>query len=465
MTKNKNNQPIWSSRIKKNSNNLFRKVGGSLDIDKRLFNEDISASIVHTEMLFKQKIINFKIKNKIVWGLNRIKNEIIKKKFPFDKNLEDIHMNIEKRLFDLIGEDAGFIHTARSRNDQVITDFKIWLKKATNEITKTLNGLINTILKVAGKNIKTVMPGFTHLKNAQPVSFAHYMMAYVEMFKRDKKRFKNNLDTLDENPLGVAALSGTSFNIDRNFTTKKLNFSKPTDNSIDTVSDRDFVLDFLYACSTCSIHISRIAEEFIIWNSDAYNLIHLNDKIVTGSSIMPQKKNPDPLEYLRGKTGSSLGNLFSMLTILKGLPLSYFKDLQDDKELVFKSYDQLKISLTLLNDIFKNFSVNKKEMLSLANKGYLTATDLADYMVRELNYPFRKSYLQTAKIINFAERNGKSLSDLTINEINKVEPKLKSDVLKIFDLNYSINSKTSHGGTSFGNIKKMIRRYKKNNEK
>ena len=465
MTKNKNNQPIWSSRIKKNSNNLFRKVGGSLDIDKRLFNEDISASIVHTEMLFKQKIINFKIKNKIVWGLNRIKNEIIKKKFPFDKNLEDIHMNIEKRLFDLIGEDAGFIHTARSRNDQVITDFKIWLKKSTYEITKTLDALISTILKVADKNIKTVMPGFTHLKNAQPISFAHYMMAYVEMFKRDKKRFKNNLDALNENPLGVAALSGTSFNIDRNFTTKKLNFSKPTDNSIDTVSDRDFVLDFLYACSACSIHISRIAEEFIIWNSDAYNLIHLNDKIVTGSSIMPQKKNPDPLEYLRGKTGSSFGNLFSMLTILKGLPLSYFKDLQDDKELVFKSYDQLKISLSLLNDIFKNFSVNKKEMLSLANKGYLTATDLADYMVRELNYPFRKSYLQTAKIINFAEKNGKSLSDLTINEINKVEPKLKSDVLKIFDLNYSINSKTSHGGTSFGNIKKMIRRYKKNNEK
>ena len=465
MTKNKNNQPIWSSRIKKSSNNLFRKVGGSLDIDKRLFNEDISASIVHTEMLFKQKIINFKIKNKIVWGLNRIRNEIIKKKFPFDKNLEDIHMNIEKRLFDLIGEDAGFIHTARSRNDQVITDFKIWLKKSTYEITKTLNALISTILKVADKNIKTVMPGFTHLKNAQPISFAHYMMAYVEMFKRDKKRFKNNLDALNENPLGVAALSGTSFNIDRNFTTKKLNFSKPTDNSIDTVSDRDFVLDFLYACSACSIHISRIAEEFIIWNSDAYNLIHLNDKIVTGSSIMPQKKNPDPLEYLRGKTGSSFGNLFSMLTILKGLPLSYFKDLQDDKELVFKSYDQLKISLSLLNDIFKNFSVNKKEMLSLANKGYLTATDLADYMVRELNYPFRKSYLQTAKIINFAERNGKSLSDLTINEINKVEPKLKSDVLKIFDLNYSINSKTSHGGTSFGNIKKMIRRYKKNNEK
>ena len=465
MSKNKNNKPIWNTRINKNSNNLFKKIGGSLQVDKRLFNEDIEGSIVHVEMLFKQKIINFKIKNKIVWGLNRIRNEIIKKKFKFNENLEDIHMNIENRLFELIGEDAGFIHTARSRNDQIVTDFKIWLKKGTNEIIKNLNITINNILKIANKNVETIMPGFTHLKNAQPVSFAHYLLAYVEMFTRDKKRFNNNLENLNENPLGTAALTGTSFNIDRFYTTKKLKFNKPTRNSIDTVSDRDFVLDFLYACSACSIHISRIAEEFIIWNSDAYNLIHLNDKIVTGSSIMPQKKNPDPLEYLRGKTGSSFGNLFSMLTILKGLPLSYFKDLQDDKELVFKSYDQLKISLNLLNDIFKNFSVNKKEMLSLANKGYLTATDLADYMVRELNYPFRKSYLQTAKIINFAERNGKSLSDLTINEINKVEPKLKSDVLKIFDLNYSINSKTSHGGTSFGNIKKMIRIHKKNNEK
>ena len=374
-------------------------------------------------------------------------------------------MNIEKRLTDLIGEDAGFIHTARSRNDQVITDFKIWLKKSTNDTIKNLNNLINTILKVADKNIKTVMPGFTHLKNAQAVSFAHYLMAYVEMFNRDKKRFKNNLESLNENPLGVAALTGTTFNIDRNYTTKKLKFVRPTNNSIDTVSDRDFVIDFLYACSTCSIHISRIAEEFIIWNSDGYQLINLNDKIVTGSSIMPQKKNPDPLEYLRGKTGSSFGNLFSMLTILKGLPLSYFKDLQDDKELVFKSYDQLKISLNLLNDILKNFTVNKKNMLELAKTGFITATDLADYMVRELNYPFRKSYLQTAKIINLAEKNNKSLDQLTIDEIKTIEPKLTNDVLKIFDLNFSVNSKSSFGGTSFGNIKKMIRSYKKSNEK
>ena len=291
MGENKNNQPIWSTRIKKSSTNLYKKIGGSLSIDKRLFNEDIEASIVHVEMLFKQKIINFKVKNKIVWGLNRIKNEIIKKKFLYDEKLEDIHMNIEKRLFDLIGEDAGYIHTARSRNDQVITDFKIWLKKANKEIIKNLDMTINNILIKANKNVETIMPGFTHLKNAQAVSFAHYLLAYVEMFNRDKKRFNSNLDSLNENPLGVAALTGTSFKIDRFYTTKKLNFKKPTKNSIDTVSDRDFVIDFLYSCSACAIHISRIAEEFIIWNSDAFKLIVLNDKIVTGSSIMPQKKN------------------------------------------------------------------------------------------------------------------------------------------------------------------------------
>ena len=462
MGKNKNNLPIWNTRIKKNSNNLFKKVGGSLSIDKRLFKEDIEASIVHVEMLFRQKIINFKVKNKIVWGLNRIKNEIIKKKFIFNDKLEDIHMNIEHRLFELIGDDAGFIHTARSRNDQVVTDFKIWLKKANSEILKNIDVTIKNILKKAEANIETIMPGFTHLKNAQPVSFAHYLMAYLEMFNRDKKRFVNNLDSLNENPLGVAALTGTSFKIDRFYTSKKLGFQKPTKNSIDTVSDRDFVIDFLYSCSACAVHISRIAEEFIIWNSDAFKLITLNDKIVTGSSIMPQKKNPDPLEYLRGKTGFMFGNLFSMLTTLKGLPLSYFKDLQDDKEIVFKSFDQLKNSLIILNDVLKNFSPDKKRMLELAENGFITATDLADYMVKELNYPFRKAYLQTAKIINFAEKNKKKLSELTMNEINKIEKGLTSDVQKVFDLKKSVNSKVSYGGTSFENIKKMILSYKKN---
>ncbi len=461
MGKNKNNQPIWNTRIKKESKNLFKKVGGSITIDKRLFKEDIEASIVHVEMLFRQKIINFKIKNKIVWGLNRIKNEIIKKKFIFDDKLEDIHMNIEHRLFEIIGEDAGYIHTARSRNDQVVTDFKIWLRKANKEIVKNIDVTIKNILKKAEKNVETIMPGFTHLKNAQPVSFAHYLMAYLEMFNRDKNRFKNNLESLNENPLGVAALTGTSFKIDRFYTSKKLGFYRPTKNSIDTVSDRDFVIDFLYCCSACAVHISRIAEEFIIWNSDAFKLINLNDKIVTGSSIMPQKKNPDPLEYLRGKTGLMFGNLFSMLTTLKGLPLSYFKDLQDDKEIVFKSFDQLKNSLIILNDVLKNFSPDKKRMIELAESGYITATDLADYMVRELNYPFRKAYLQTAKIVNFAEKNKKKLSELSMKEINKIEKGLTTDVLKVFELKKSVNSKVSYGGTSFDNIKKMILSYKK----
>ena len=316
MAKNKNNQTIWNTRIKKNSSNLFQKVGNSIDVDKRLYKEDIKGSIAHVEMLFKQKIISFKIKNKIIYGLNKIDKEIGKNKFEFNKKYEDIHMNIEKRLFQIIGEEAGYIHTARSRNDQVITDFKLWIKSANKEINTRLNSLIKNIIKLADKNIHTIMPGFTHLKNAQPVSFAHYLLAYIEMFSRDKIRFKNNLDNLNENPLGVGALTGTSFNIDRNYTTKKLGFSKPTNNSIDTVSDRDFVLDFLYSVSVCSMHISRIAEELIIWNSDAYSLINLSDKIVTGSSIMPQKKNPDLLEFLRGKSGSTYGNLFSMLTIL-----------------------------------------------------------------------------------------------------------------------------------------------------
>ena len=461
MSKNKNNQAIWGNRIKKNTSSIFQKVGSSIDVDKRLYKEDIIGSIAHVEMLFKQKIISFKIKNKIVYGLNKIKKEITNKKFEFNKKYEDIHINIEKRLFEIIGEDAGFIHTARSRNDQVITDLKIWMKSSTKEINILLDTIIKSVIKAAEKNIYTVMPGFTHLKNAQPVSFGHYLMAYVEMFKRDQKRFINNLDSLNENPLGVAALTGTSFNIDRNYTTKKLGFTKPTNNSIDTISDRDFVLDFLYSISVCAMHISRIAEELIIWNSDAFNLINLSDKVVTGSSIMPQKKNPDLLEFLRGKSGIIYGNLFSMLTVLKSLPLSYYKDLQDDKEIVFKSNDTLQNCLKILDEILKNFTPNKKQMIELANSGYLTATDLADYLVKNHSMPFRKAYKVTANIVNFAEKKKKNLDQLTLAELKKIEPKLSNDVLKVFDLKNSVNSKKSYGGTSFDNIKKMILKYKR----
>ena len=461
MAKNKNNQAIWGTRIKDNTSNLFQKLGSSINIDKRLYKEDIAVSIAHVEMLFKQKIITFKIKNKIIYGLNKIEKEISKNKLEFNKKYEDIHMNIEKRLFQIIGDEAGYVHTARSRNDQVIADFKIWIKSANKEINLKLNSLIKTSLKLAEKNIYTIMPGFTHLKNAQAISFAHYLMAYVEMFSRDKKRFNNNLDNLNENPLGVAALTGTSFNIDRYYTTKKLGFNKPTNNSIDTVSDRDFVLDFLYSVSVCSMHISRIAEELIIWNSDAYNLINLSDKVVTGSSIMPQKKNPDLLEFLRGKSGSTYGNLFSMLTILKGLPLSYFKDLQDDKEIVFKSYDTLIGCLKIFEEVIKNLRPNREQMFKLANNGYITATDLADYLVKNHSMSFRKAYQKTAGIVNLAEKKKKNLNELSLDEMKKIIPGLKGDVLKVFDLKNSVNSKRSYGGTSFDNIKKMIMKYKK----
>ena len=461
MAKNKNNHTIWSTRVKKTTSAIFQKVGSSIDIDKRLYKQDILASIVHVEMLFKQKIITFQVKNKIIYGLKKIEKEIEKNKFEFKKKYEDIHMNIEKRLFQIIGDEAGFIHTARSRNDQVITDFKMWIKLATQETSGSLNKIIKTILKISEKNIETIMPGFTHLKNAQAVSFGHYLMAYIEMFIRDKKRFTNNLVSLNENPLGVSALTGTSFNIDRNYTTKKLGFKYPTNNSIDTVSDRDFVLDYLYSCSVCSMHISRIAEELIIWCSDGFGMINLSDKIVTGSSIMPQKKNPDLLEYLRGKTGQAYGNLFSMLTIMKGLPLSYFKDLQDDKEIIFSTHDTLINNIKLLNEVFNNFTPNKSKMLELADLGYVTATDLADYLVKNHSMSFRNAYQKTAEIVNYAEKKGKKLSNLSLEELRTIVPKLNNDVLKVFDLKNSVNSKKSYGGTSFDNIKKMIMKYKK----
>ena len=457
---NKKNRPVWGTRIKAKTSNTFQKVASSIHVDKRLFKEDILASIAHVEMLNKQKIIKFKVKNKIIWGLKKIQNLIIKKKYFFDYKDEDIHMSIENKLFELIGEDAGYIHTARSRNDQVITDFKIWMIDSNHKLIKMLDQTIKNILKIAEKNIYTIMPGFTHLKNAQPISFAHYILAYVEMFLRDKRRLKNNFKNLEENPLGSGALAGSSFNIDRNLTTKKLGFKTPTNNSIDTVSDRDFVLDFLYASSVCAMHISRLAEDFIIWNSDGFKLITLNDSIVTGSSIMPQKKNPDPLEYLRGKVSNSYGNLFSMMTILKGLPLSYFKDLQDDKKIAFDTYDNMIDSIKVLNEVLKNFLVNKNEMLNLAKIGHITATDLADYLVKNLKYSFRKSYEISAKIVNYCEKNKKNLSDLSYKELKVLEPNIKEDVIKVFDLKYSVNSKKTYGGTSFENIKKMIKKYK-----
>ena len=419
------NKTVWANRLKGKTSLSFQKIGSSISVDKRLYEQDIAASIVHTKMLVKQKIIGKKEGSKIINGLKKIKSQIDKGKFKFQEKFEDIHLNIEKKLFELIGPSAGLLHTARSRNDQA------------------------------------VMPGLTHLKNAQPISFAHYLLSYFEMFKRDKKRFENNIKLLDECPLGSAALAGTSYKIDRNYTSRQLGFKKPTDNSIDSVADRDFAVDFLYASALCAMHLSRLAEDFIIFNSNAFNLISFDDSMLTGSSIMPQKKNPDPAELIRGRVGLNYGNLNSMLTIMKGLPMSYFKDLQDDKKLVFDGFDTLNDSLVLSLELVNSIKPNKKNMLKMANEGFTTATDFADYLVKEKKLTFRESYAVAAKLVNYAEKKNKLLSELSLQEIMKIYKNLDKNVLKIFDVNNSMNSKKSYGGTSTANVKAMIKKYKK----
>ena len=455
------NKTVWSHRFGKANSKNFQRIGSSINIDKRLYNEDIQASIVHVQMLVKKRIIPGKDGKKIINGLKKIKKEIDRNKFKFKEKFEDIHQNIEKRLFQTIGESAGYLHTARSRNDQVVTDFKIWVKEASLDINSTLNILIRSILKKASININTVMPGFTHLKNAQPISFAHYLLAYVEMLNRDKRRFKNNVVLIDECPLGSAALAGTSFNIDRNYTAKKLGFKKPTNNSIDAVSDRDFAIDFLSAAATCAMHLSRLAEDFIIFNSEAFSFIEFSDKVLTGSSIMPQKKNPDPAELIRGRTAINYGNLNSMLTIMKGLPISYYKDLQDDKELVFDSYDTLKDSLSMSIELIDNLIAKKNNMKNMAQKGYTTATDFADYLAKKNKMPFRKGYAIASKLVNYAEKKKIRLDELSMEEINKFVKNIEINIPKIFNIVNSMNSKTSFGGTSTRNIRKMIKKYKK----
>ena len=455
------NKTVWSNRFKGETSISLQKIGSSINVDKRLYEQDIAASIIHAKMLMKQKIINSSIGNKIINGLKKIKIQIDKDNFNFQEKYEDIHLNIEKKLFEIIGPAAGYLHTARSRNDQVITDFKLWVKQASKSLNKKIILLMKSLIKKAEKNTGTIMPGLTHLKNAQPVSFAHYLLSYYEMFKRDKQRFENNIDLLNECPLGSAALSGTSFKIDRKYTATKLGFKKPTDNSIDSVSDRDFAIDFLYASALSAMHLSRLAEDFVIYNSDAFNFISFEDNMLTGSSIMPQKKNPDPAEIIRGRVGLNYGYLNSLLTIMKGLPMSYFKDLQDDKLLVFNGFDILNDSLTLGIELINSVKPNKSQMLIMANQGFTTATDFADYLVKEKNLSFRESYSLSAKLVDLAEKKGVALNELSLQELKKIYKHLDRDVLKIFDLKNSMNSKKSYGGTAEANVKMMIKKYKK----
>ena len=455
------NKTVWSNRFKGETSISLQKIGSSINVDKRLYEQDIAASIIHAKMLMKQKIINSSIGNKIINGLKKIKIQIEKGNFNFQEKYEDIHLNIEKKLFEIIGPAAGYLHTARSRNDQVVTDFKLWVKQASKSLNKKIILLMKSLIKKAEKNTGTIMPGLTHLKNAQPVSFAHYLLSYYEMFKRDKQRFENNIDLLNECPLGSAALSGTSYKIDRKYTATKLGFKKPTDNSIDSVSDRDFAIDFLYASALSAMHLSRLAEDFVIYNSDTFNFISFEDNLLTGSSIMPQKKNPDPAEIIRGRVGLNYGYLNSMLTIMKGLPMSYFKDLQDDKELVFNGFDTLNNSLTLGIELINSVKPNKSQMLVMANQGFTTATDFADYLVKEKNLSFRESHSLSAKLVGLAEKKGVALNELSLQELKKINKNLDRDVLKIFDLKNSMNSKKSYGGTAEANVKMMIKKYKK----
>ena len=459
MGKTKTNK-VWGTRMKSKPSELLTKINASIDVDKELYQQDLNGSIAHCKMLAKQKIIKSDISKKIVSGLEKIRKEIQSKKFKFSQSNEDIHLNIEKRLFEIIGPNAGFLHIARSRNDQVTTDFKLWVIDASQNLNIEIKKLIKALIKLAEKNKNVIMPGFTHLKNAQPVLFSHYLLAYIEMFKRDHKKFTNVIKNTSENPLGSAALAGTGFAIDRFYTSKQLGFLKPTDNSIDGVSDRDYAIEFLFVSSLCSMHLSRLAEEIILWNSDIVNMININDKMLTGSSIMPQKKNPDGAELLRGKSGAIYGNLNSLLVTMKGLPLSYFKDMQEDKKPVFETFKILNLNLKIAKELVESISPNKAIMKKFANYGYTTATDFADYLVKK-GLSFREAHKKSAKLVNVAEKKNLSLNELSFSEIKKIDKLIKPDVIKALKIENSVNSKTSYGGTSIKNVVKMLKKLKK----
>ena len=462
MKKNKKNiNPIWGNNFNKQSNPLLEKINSSIDFDKRLVLQDLRVSEVHSLMLKKKKIISSSEYKLIIKGLKKIKTLILNNKFKFDKKYEDIHMNIEIELHNLIGDTAEKLHTARSRNDQVVTDFKLWIIKATKEIYSKIGDLQKTIIKKAALHVKTILPGFTHLQSAQIVSLAHHLMAYYEMLKRDKDRFLNSINRMNECPLGSAALAGTSFPIDRILTSKMLGFKKPTSNSMDSVSDRDYALEFLSNAAICGSHLSRFGEDITIWASTQFKFITLSDDFSTGSSIMPQKKNPDSAELIRGKMGRLSGNFISLLTTVKGLPLTYNKDLQEDKEPVFDTYDNLVLIIEVANGIIKGVKINKNEMLKACNKGNLMATDLADWLVINYNVSFRKAYKMIGKVISIANKKNYQINDLTIAELNIIGNDSGAKIKKFLKIDNSINYKKSLGSTSPKEVKKAIQIAKK----
>ena len=447
---------MWGGRFASGPDAIMEEINASIDFDKKLFSEDIRGSIAHATMLAKQGIISETDRDAIVTGLNTIRGEIESGNFTFSRKLEDIHMNVEARLATLIGPAAGRLHTARSRNDQVALDFRLWVKAELQRTDAALTKLISAFLDRAEEHADTVMPGFTHLQTAQPVTFGHHCMAYVEMFGRDRARVRHAIEHLDESPIGAAALAGTPYPIDRHMTAEALGFREPTRNSIDTVSDRDFALEFLSVAAISAMHLSRLAEEIVIWTTPQFGFVRLSDAFSTGSSIMPQKKNPDAAELVRAKTGRINGSLIALLTVMKGLPLAYSKDMQEDKEQVFDAAESLELALAAMTGMVRDLTVRTDRMKDAAGSGYSTATDLADWLVREAGLPFREAHHVTGRAVAAAEARSCTLSELTLDELKGINPVITDGVYSVLTVEASVASRKSFGGTAPEQVRRQI---------
>lgn len=451
---------MWGGRFAEGPDAIMQAINASIGFDRRLYAQDIAGSRAHAAMLAAQGILSSKDVEAIGKGLLTVLSEIETGNFPFRVELEDIHMNVEARLKEIIGEPAGRLHTARSRNDQVAVDFRLWVRDQCDAAISGLTALIKAFLTQAEQGADWVMPGFTHLQTAQPVTWGHHMMAYVEMFARDRSRFEDARRRMNECPLGAAALAGTSFPIDRHATAKALGFDRPTANSLDSVSDRDFALEFLSAASICAMHLSRFAEELVIWSSAQFRFVRLSDKWTTGSSIMPQKKNPDAAELLRAKLGRILGATVALFTIMKGLALTYSKDMQEDKEQVFDAADNLMLGLAAMTGMVADMAANRESLSKAAASGFSTATDLADWLVRELNLPFRDAHHVTGTLVAMAESNGIDLPDLTLAQMQSVHAGIRADVFEVLGVENSVRSRQSYGGTAPDQVRAQIARWK-----
>ena len=463
--KTSNSNKMWGGLFDDSPDAIMEEINVSIDVDRALYAQDITASKAHAAMLAAQGIITAKDAKEIAAGLDTILSEISSGKFSFKRALEDIHMNVESRLGELIGSASGRLHTARSRNDQVATDFRLFVRDTIDELDDAFAALQQALVERALDHAGTVMPGFTHLQTAQPVTFGHHLMAYVEMVARDRGRFADARKRLNESPLGAAALAGTSFPIDRHATAKALGFDRPMNNSLDAVSDRDFVLETLSAASIAAVHLSRFAEEIVIWTSPLVGLVRLSDKFTTGSSIMPQKRNPDAAELVRAKTGRVIGSLTGLLIVMKGLPLAYQKDMQEDKAGAMEAYTALSLSIRAMAGMVRDLVPNEAAMKAAAGEGYATATDLADWLVRTLKMPFREAHHVTGRIVGIATKKGVALHELDLSEMQAVEPKITAEVMKVLSVESSVKSRVSYGGTAPKNVTAQAKAWLKRLEK